>query len=44
MTVSFEYEPNFYFRVATPPMVGQACIVQNFSDMTKHVAPLPPPK
>src|SRR5471030_3439003 len=34
MTVSFEYLPNFYFMVATPPMVGQTYIVQNFSDMT----------
>ncbi|MET1079523.1 MAG: hypothetical protein ABWY06_16035 [Pseudomonas sp.] len=40
MTVSFEYEPNFYFMVATPPMVGQTYIVQNFSDMTKYVAPI----
>lgn len=40
MTVSFEYEPNFYFMVATPPMVGQTYIVQNFSDMTQYVAPI----
>lgn len=40
MTVSFEYEPNFYFMVATPPMVGQTYIVQNFSDMTQFVAPI----
>ncbi|WP_071871609.1 hypothetical protein [Atopomonas hussainii] len=40
MTVSFEYMPNFYFMVATPPMVGQTYIVQNFSDMTKYVAPI----
>ncbi|MBU6956582.1 hypothetical protein KRR23_02305 [Pseudomonas sp. CVAP len=40
MTVSFEYEPNFYFMVATPPMTGQTYIVQNFSDMTPYVAPI----
>lgn len=40
MTVSFEYEPNFYFMVATPPMVGQTYIVQNFSDMTQFIAPI----
>jgi hypothetical protein len=40
MTVSFEYEPNFYFMVATPPMIGQTYIVQNFSDMTRYVAPI----
>lgn len=40
MTVSFEYEPNFYFMVATPPMVGQTYIVQNFSDMTQYIAPI----
>ncbi|MCU9946060.1 hypothetical protein [Pseudomonas sp. PDM13] len=40
MTVSFEYEPNFYFMVATPPMIGQTYIVQNFSDMTQYVAPI----
>lgn len=39
MTVSFEYLPNFYFMVATPPMVGQTYIVQNFSDMTQYVMP-----
>ena len=40
MTVSFEYEPTFYFMVASPPMVGQTYIVQNFSDMTQYVAPV----
>lgn len=40
MTVSFEYEPNFYFMVNTPPMVGQTFIVQNFSDMTRYIAPI----
>ena len=40
MTCSFEYEPNFYFMVASPPMIGQTYIVQNFSDMTKYVAPI----
>lgn len=40
MTVSFEYLPNFYFMVATPPMVGQTYIVQNFSDMTQYVMPI----
>ncbi|MBI5936533.1 MAG: hypothetical protein HY850_01650 [Betaproteobacteria bacterium] len=40
MTVSFEYEPNFYFMVASPPMVGQTYIVQNFSDMTEYVMPI----
>lgn len=40
MTVSFEYEPNFYFMVATPPMIGQTYIVQNFSDMTQYIAPI----
>ncbi|KAB0327322.1 hypothetical protein O3297_05285 [Janthinobacterium sp. SUN128] len=40
MTVSFEYLPNFYFMVATPPMVGQTYVVQNFSDMTQYVAPV----
>lgn len=40
MTVSFEYEPNFYFMVATPPMIGQTYFVQNFSDMTRYVAPI----
>jgi hypothetical protein len=36
MTVSFEYQPNFYFMVASPPMIGQTFIVQNFSDMTQY--------
>lgn len=40
MTVSFEYLPNFYFMVATPPMAGQTYIVQNFSDMTQYVMPI----
>lgn len=40
MTVSFEYEPNFYFMVASPPLVGQTYIVQNFSDMTQYVMPI----
>ncbi len=40
MTVGFEYQPNFYFMVATPPMIGQTYIVQNFSDMTQYVAPI----
>jgi hypothetical protein len=40
MTVSFEYLPNFYFMVATPPMIGQTYIVQNFSDMTQYVMPI----
>lgn len=40
MTVSFEYEPNFYFMVATPPMIGQTYIVQNFSDMTQYIPPI----
>lgn len=40
MTVSFEYLPNFYFMVASPPMVGQTYIVQNFSDMTQYVMPI----
>lgn len=39
MTVSFEYLPNFYFMVATPPMAGRTYIVQNFSDMTQYVLP-----
>lgn len=39
MTVSFEFLPNFYFMVATPPLVGQTYIVQNFSDMTQYIAP-----
>ncbi|BBP85163.1 MULTISPECIES: hypothetical protein [unclassified Pseudomonas] len=41
MTVTFEYEPNFYFLVAPPPMMGQTYIVQNFSDMTQYVVPIP---
>jgi len=40
MTVSFEYLPNFYFMVASPPMIGQTYIVQNFSDMTRYVMPI----
>jgi hypothetical protein len=40
MTVSFEYLPNFYFMVASPPLVGQTYIVQNFSDMTQYVMPI----
>ena len=40
MTVSFEYLPNFYFMVASPPMIGQTYIVQNFSDMTQYVMPI----
>jgi len=40
MTVSFEYLPNFYFMVATPPMIGQTYIVQNFSDMTQYTMPI----
>lgn len=39
MTASFEYLPSFYFMVASPPMVGQTYIVQNFSDMTQYVVP-----
>ena len=39
MTVSFEYEPNFYFMVATPPAAGQTYIVQNFADMTHYSLP-----
>jgi hypothetical protein len=39
MTASFEYQPNFYFMVAQPPMVGQTYIVQNFSDMTQYAPP-----
>ncbi len=39
MTVSFEYKANFYFMVASPPLVGETFIVQNFSDMTNYVAP-----
>lgn len=40
MTCSFEYEPNFYFMVAAPPMIGQTYIAQNFSDMTRYVMPI----
>lgn len=40
MTVTFEYLPNFYFMLATPPMPGQTYIVQNFSDMTQYVMPV----
>lgn len=40
MTCSFEYEPNFYFMVASPPMVGTTYIVQNFSDMTRYTMPI----
>ncbi|NWG87375.1 MAG: hypothetical protein HXY26_07705 [Hydrogenophilaceae bacterium] len=40
MTVSFEYLPNFYFMVASPPLIGQTYIVQNFSDMTQYVMPI----
>ncbi|WP_126452890.1 hypothetical protein [Sulfuriflexus mobilis] len=40
MTVSFEYMPNFYFMVASPPLIGQTYIVQNFSDMTQYVMPI----
>ncbi|MGY2284467.1 hypothetical protein [Pseudomonas gingeri] len=40
MTVSFEYLPNFYFMVATPPRVGQTYIMQNFSDTTQYVLPI----
>ncbi len=40
MTASFEYLPNFYFMVATPPMMGQTYVVQNFSDVTQYVAPI----
>lgn len=40
MTCSFEYIPNFYFMVASPPMIGQTYIVQNFSDMTQYQMPI----
>ncbi|MGY2221432.1 hypothetical protein ACW9IK_01935 [Pseudomonas gingeri] len=40
MTVSFEYLPNFYFMVATPPRVGQTYIMQNFSDTTQYALPI----
>lgn len=40
MTVSFEYLPNFYFMVTTPPAAGQTYIVQNFSDMTHYTMPV----
>ena len=39
MAVSFEYQPNFYFMVASPPMVGQTYSVQNFSEMTQYMVP-----
>ncbi|MNM97975.1 hypothetical protein D3C81_1104950 [compost metagenome] len=39
MTASFEYLPNFYFMVATPPTAGQTYIVQNFADMTHYAMP-----
>lgn len=38
-TVSFEHQPDFDFMVATPPMIGQTYIPQNFSDMTRYVMP-----
>jgi hypothetical protein len=40
MTCSFEYLPNFYFMVSSPPLIGQTYIVQNFSDMTKYQMPI----
>jgi hypothetical protein len=40
MTVSFEYLPSFYFMVASPPLVGQTYIVQNFSDMEQYAMPI----
>lgn len=40
MTCTFEYEPNFYFMVAAPPMIGQSYTIQNFSDMTQFTLPL----
>lgn len=40
MAASFEYLPNFYFMVATPPMLGQTYIVQNFSDMAQYTMPI----
>ena len=40
MTASFEYLPNFYFMVATPPMLGQTSIAQNFSDMAQYTMPI----
>jgi hypothetical protein len=40
MMVSFEYLPNFYFMVASPPLVGQTYIVQNFSDMEQYAMPI----
>lgn len=39
-TVSFEYEPHFYFKVAPPPMIGQSYIIQNFADMTEYRLPV----
>ncbi len=39
MTCSFEFQPDFYFMVAAPPLAGQTYVVQNFSDMTKYVLP-----
>ena len=37
--VTFEYLPNFFFMLATPPMAGQTYLVRNFSDMTQYVMP-----
>jgi hypothetical protein len=36
---SFEYEPNLYFMVARPPLVGQTYNLQDFANMTRY--PLP---
>ena len=40
MTVSFEYQPSFYFMVATPPMVGQTYSLESFPDMTQYARPI----
>lgn len=39
MTASFEYQPNFYFMVAPPPLIGQTYTLQDFANTTRYALP-----
>jgi len=39
MTCPFEYEPNLYFMVARPPLVGQTYNIHDFTQMTRYPIP-----
>lgn len=39
MVSAFEYEPNLYFMVARPPLVGQRYNIEDFANMTRYPIP-----